>query len=93
MKRIVILISGRGSNMQALLQVRLPAQISAVISDEPNAAGLQIATQHGVDTEVVSHARFSERAAFDAALAEATLGEICGALREEWGGYSEAPAF
>ncbi len=71
MKRIVILISGRGSNMQALLQARLPAQISAVISNEPNAAGLQIATQHGIDTELVSHVRFSERAAFDAALAEA----------------------
>jgi len=71
MQRIVILISGRGSNMQALLRARLPAQISTVISNEPNAAGLQIATQHGVDTEVVSHARLSERAAFDAALAEA----------------------
>jgi len=70
MQRIVILISGRGSNMQALLLARLPAQISAVISNEPNAAGLRIAAQHGVDTEVVSHARFSERAAFDAALAE-----------------------
>jgi phosphoribosylglycinamide formyltransferase 1 len=71
MQRIVILISGRGSNMQALLQARLPAQISAVLSNEPNAAGLQIAAWHGVDTEVVSHARVSERAAFDAALAEA----------------------
>lgn len=71
MKRIVILISGRGSNMQALLQAGLPAQISAVISNEPSAGGLQIAQQHGVETEVVSHAQFAERAAFDAALADA----------------------
>ena len=71
MKRIVILISGRGSNLRALLEASLPAQISAVISNEPDAAGLQIAKQHGVETEVVSHAQFTERADFDAALAEA----------------------
>ena len=71
MKRIVILISGRGSNMQALLQAGLSAQISAVISNEPNAAGLQIAQQHGVETEVVSYAQFADRVAFDAALADA----------------------
>jgi len=71
MQRIVILISGRGSNMQALLQARLPAQMSAVSSNEPDAAGLAIAARHGVDTEVVSHARFAERAAFDAALGDA----------------------
>ena len=71
MKRIVILISGRGSNLRAFLEASLPAQISAVISNEPDAAGLQIAKQHGVETEVVSHAQFTERADFDAALAEA----------------------
>jgi phosphoribosylglycinamide formyltransferase-1 len=71
MKRIVILISGRGSNLRALLEASLPAQISAVISNEPDAAGLQIAKQHGVATEVVSHAQSTERADFDAALAEA----------------------
>jgi phosphoribosylglycinamide formyltransferase-1 len=71
MKRIVILISGRGSNLRALLEASLPAQISAVISNEPDAAGLQIAKQHGVPTEVVSHAQFTERADFEAALAEA----------------------
>jgi len=57
--------------MQALLQARLPAQMSAVISNEPDAAGLAIAARYGVDTEVVSHARFAERAAFDAALGDA----------------------
>jgi len=71
MQRIVILISGRGSNMQALLEARLPAQISAVISNRPDASGLAIATGHGVETEVVSHARFAGRADFDAALADA----------------------
>jgi phosphoribosylglycinamide formyltransferase 1 len=71
MKRIVILISGRGSNMQALLEAGLPAQISAVISNEPGAAGLQIAKQHGVETEVIAHAQFTERTTFDAALADA----------------------
>jgi len=71
MKRIVILISGRGSNMQALLEAGLPAQISAVISNEPGARGLQIAKQHGVETEVIAHAQFTERTTFDAALADA----------------------
>jgi phosphoribosylglycinamide formyltransferase-1 len=71
MQRIVILISGRGSNMQALLHAGLPAQVSAVISDQPHAAGLAIAAQHGIDTEVVSLTRFAERAAFDAALGDA----------------------
>src|SRR5215212_1968954 len=67
MQRIVILISGRGSNMQALLEARLPAQVSAVISNQPDAAGLAIAARHGVETEVVSHARFAARADFDTA--------------------------
>jgi phosphoribosylglycinamide formyltransferase-1 len=71
MKRIVILISGRGSNMAALLRAELPAQICAVISNEPDAGGLQIAASHGVETEVIAHARFRERAQFDAALGDA----------------------
>ncbi len=71
MKRIVILISGRGSNMQALLKAQLPAQIGAVISNEPDAAGLEIARQSGVAVEVVSHAQYSERDVFDAALSDA----------------------
>jgi phosphoribosylglycinamide formyltransferase 1 len=71
MKRIVILISGRGSNMAALLKAQLPGEIAAVISNEPDAGGLEIARSHGVETEVVSHARFGERAQFDAALSDA----------------------
>jgi phosphoribosylglycinamide formyltransferase-1 len=69
MKRIVILISGRGSNMQALLAAKLPATVAAVISNEPAAAGLAAAKKHGVATRVVDHRAYADRAAFDAALA------------------------
>lgn len=64
---LVILISGRGSNMQALLDARLP--VSAVISNRADAAGLEAAAGRGVETRVVEHRRFAEREAFDAALA------------------------
>ncbi|HZN23503.1 MAG TPA: phosphoribosylglycinamide formyltransferase [Burkholderiales bacterium] len=70
-KRIVILISGRGSNMEALLEARLPADIAAVISNVPDARGLDIARAHGVATAVVEHPRYADRATFDAALAAA----------------------
>lgn len=75
MKRIVILISGRGSNMEAIAQrcaqERWPAQVVAVIANRPQAGGLQFARAHGIDTAVVDHQRFSTRESFDAALAEA----------------------
>jgi phosphoribosylglycinamide formyltransferase-1 len=71
MKRLVILISGRGSNMQALLEAGLPAEIRAVISNEPGARGLEIARGFGVKTEVVHHRDFPDRAAFDRALGDA----------------------
>ncbi|PWT72542.1 MAG: phosphoribosylglycinamide formyltransferase [Proteobacteria bacterium] len=71
MRRIVILISGRGSNMQALLEARLPAEIAAVISNVPTAKGLQVARTHGVRTEVVDHGTFADRNSFDEALAQA----------------------
>jgi phosphoribosylglycinamide formyltransferase-1 len=70
MKQLVILISGRGSNMQALLDAPLPAQIAAVISNSPAAGGLAIASARGVPTRVVDHRGFSEREAFDRALAQ-----------------------
>jgi phosphoribosylglycinamide formyltransferase-1 len=70
-KRLVILISGRGSNMQALLEARLPAQVSAVISNEPGATGLEIARGFGVSTRVVHHRDFDDRGAFDRALMDA----------------------
>ncbi|NBR28284.1 MAG: phosphoribosylglycinamide formyltransferase [Betaproteobacteria bacterium] len=71
MKKIVILISGRGSNMQAILEARLPLTVAAVISNDPAAAGLATAQQHGVATQVVDHRAFGDRAAFDRALAAA----------------------
>ena len=69
MKKYVILISGRGSNMEALLNANLPGQCAAVISNRPDAAGLVFARDKGVATAVVDHRNFANRAAFDAALA------------------------
>jgi phosphoribosylglycinamide formyltransferase-1 len=69
-KRYVILISGRGSNMQALLDAGLPGECAAVISSRAEAPGLALAEATGVATAVVDHkAFFSGREAFDAALA------------------------
>ena len=70
MRTLVILISGRGSNMEAMLQASLPARVAAVISNRADAAGLAIAAQHGVPTRVVEHRQFASRDAFDAKLAE-----------------------
>lgn len=71
-KNIVILISGRGSNMEAIVKAcaaeQWPAHIAAVISNRPDAAGLQFAQAHGIATQVVDHKAFADRAAFDAAL-------------------------
>lgn len=74
MKRIVILISGRGSNMEAIVQrcaaEAWPARIAAVVSNRPDASGLAFAAAHGVATAVVDHRGFAgDREAFDAALA------------------------
>jgi phosphoribosylglycinamide formyltransferase-1 len=71
MKKIVILISGRGSNMQAILEARLPLTVAAVISNDAQAAGLATAQSRGVATQVVDHRAFADRAAFDTALAAA----------------------
>src|SRR5262245_61879780 len=67
-KNIVILISGRGSNMDAILRAGRPARVAAVISNEPRARGLERARAHHVPTAVVNHRGYPERAAFDAAL-------------------------
>lgn len=69
MKKIVILISGRGSNMESLLSADLPCDIAAVISNRAEAEGLRIASEHGIATAVVAHKDFADRASFDAALA------------------------
>jgi phosphoribosylglycinamide formyltransferase 1 len=69
-KSVVVLISGRGSNLQALLDARIPCcQIAAVISNRKEAGGLAIAANHGVITHVVSNRDYGERADFDRALA------------------------
>ncbi len=74
MKNIVILISGRGSNMEALIAARdageLPVNIAAVISNRPDAAGLDTAARAGIVTHYIDHKAFAGREAFDAALAE-----------------------
>jgi phosphoribosylglycinamide formyltransferase 1 len=67
-KTIVILISGRGSNMGAILGAGLPARVAAVISNDPKARGLELARAHNVPTAVVNHRGYPERAAFDVAL-------------------------
>ena len=68
MKSIVILISGRGSNMQAILEARLPVKIAAVISSNPNAVGLETARQHGIPAHAMNHRDHQTREEFDTAL-------------------------
>jgi phosphoribosylglycinamide formyltransferase 1 len=74
MKRIVILISGRGSNMQAIVNAcqdeRWPAQVVAVVSNRPGAQGLEFAQGCGIATCTVDHQTFASREAFDAQLAD-----------------------
>jgi phosphoribosylglycinamide formyltransferase-1 len=64
---VVVLISGRGSNMQAILEAGIP--VAAVICNQADAPGLELAARHGVATAVVAHRDFASRDAFDAALA------------------------
>lgn len=72
MKSIVILISGRGSNMEAIVRAAIPgARIASVISNRAEAGGLAFAAAHGIATAVVDHKAYPDREAFDAALAEA----------------------
>ena len=71
MKTIVILISGRGSNMQAIVEAALPARIAAVISNRADAAGLAFARQKGIAATTVDHRAFAARSDFDDALAAA----------------------
>ena len=70
MKKVVILISGRGSNMEAIVRAQIPgARIAAVISNRPDAAGLGFASAHGIAAQIVDHKDYPSREAFDAALA------------------------
>ena len=79
MKNVVILISGGGSNMQAIVQAarrddwagRHGARVAAVLSNKPDAPGLAWAREQGIHAEAVDHRDFSDRADFDDALARA----------------------
>lgn len=81
MKRIVILISGRGSNMEAIVRSceaeRWPARVVAVVSNRPDASGLRWAAERGIATAVVDHRAFAQRDAFDLALARAIDTHAC----------------
>lgn len=71
---LAILISGRGSNMVSLVQAsrqgRLSADVRLVVSNRPDAPGLEAARSLGVETAVVSHREFPDRESFDRALAD-----------------------
>lgn len=75
MKRIVVLISGRGSNLEAIVHAasaeRWDARVVAVLSNRAEAAGLAFATAQGITTQVLDHQAHASREAFDATLAEA----------------------
>lgn len=69
---VVALISGSGSNLQALIDAQeqgAPFRIRAVISNEPDAFGLERARRHGIATKVLNHRDYPDRASFDTALA------------------------
>ncbi|MGJ7529223.1 phosphoribosylglycinamide formyltransferase [Variovorax sp. GB1P17] len=82
MKNIVILISGGGSNMAAIVRAaerdrwadRFGARIAAVVSNKAEAGGLALAKSHGIDTAVIPHKDFASREAFDEALAKVVDG-------------------
>ncbi len=73
-KKLVVLISGSGSNLQAFIDAcksqQFPAEISCVISNKAQAFGLQRAVEAGIKTEVVDHKTFDSREAFDQVLAQ-----------------------
>jgi phosphoribosylglycinamide formyltransferase-1 len=95
-----VLISGRGSNLQAILDAvaagRLDANVGVVISNRPEAAGLALARVAGVETLVVPHRDFPTRAAYDVALVAALkardVGLVClaGFMRQLGPAFCEA---
>ncbi len=71
--KIVALISGRGSNLQAMIQAAaegLPIEIAAVISNNPEALGLQLAKRAGIPTHILPHTHYPSREIFDQAMIE-----------------------
>jgi phosphoribosylglycinamide formyltransferase-1 len=99
-KRVAVLISGRGSNMQALIDAArdsdYPADITHVISNRPGAAGLERAAAAGIATEIVDHKAYLGRERFEAALTErlvaagAELVCLAGFMRLLTGGFVDA---
>lgn len=75
--RLAILISGRGSNMESLLQAcaepDFPAEAAVVIANRPDAAGIAKAQGYGIQTSIVDHRQYVGRASFEAALQEEIL--------------------
>ena len=69
MQSLVILISGRGSNLQALITANLPVKSIVVISNNPSASGLAVAQSHQIATRVIDHRCYLDRDSFDAELA------------------------
>ena len=91
MKNLVLLISGRGSNLQAILQAAREqgwmGSVRGVISNRADAAGLDVAKIYGVPTQIVAHTDFASREAFDQALGDAIAAlhpdviALCGFMR------------
>lgn len=68
--RVVVLLSGRGSNFQAIVEAGLPIEVVAVISNRPQAAGLAYARERGITAIALDHTAQSDREIFDAQLAD-----------------------
>lgn len=68
--RVVVLLSGRGSNFRAIAEAGLPVEIVAVISNRPQAAGLTWARERGLQAVALDHTEFAEREMFDTKLAD-----------------------
>lgn len=96
-KRVAILISGRGSNMVSLIEAArapdFPAEIALVVSNRPDAAGLERARAAGINAIAIDHKQFATRMAFEAklhtALLEARIDLVCNAgfMRMLTGGF------
>ena len=68
--RVVVLLSGRGSNFRAIAEAQLPIDIVAVVGNRPQAAGLAYARERGLTAVALDHTEHPDRAAFDALLAD-----------------------
>ncbi|HJX57430.1 MAG TPA: phosphoribosylglycinamide formyltransferase [Thiobacillus sp.] len=68
--RVVVLLSGRGSNFQAIAEAQLAVEVVAVISNRPHAAGLEYARSRGIPAVALDHTAHPDRVAFDALLAD-----------------------